>query len=90
MKVFQDEVDSMKPEKAIYCTLHEQGQYPTIQHHYKIYGFPFSQYSCSMEAQMVVNLLTTLLSKADEGYTGQCEEHVFEQVCTRCLSILPS
>jgi hypothetical protein len=91
MKVFQDELDSMKAEEAVYCALHEQGEYPTIQHHYKILGFPFSQYSCSMEAQMVVNLLTALLSEADEfpiviGF----QEPVYEKVCTLCLGILPS
>jgi hypothetical protein len=91
MKVFQDEVDSMKAEEAVYCALHEQGEYPTIQHHYKILGFPFSEYSCSMEAQTVVNLLTTLLSKADEdyAYTG-VRRSVIEKVCTLWFRILPS
>jgi hypothetical protein len=89
MKVFQDEVDSMKPEQAVYCTLHEQGEYPTIQHHHKILGFPFSQDSCSMEAQMVVNLVTALLSRADEGSTGPYKDHVFEKVCKICFRILP-
>jgi hypothetical protein len=91
MKVFQDEVDSIKAEEAVYCALHEQGEYPTIRHHYTILGFPFSEYSCSMEAQMVVNLLTTLLSKADEdkAYKG-VRWHVFEKVCTLWFRILPS
>jgi hypothetical protein len=85
MNVFQDEVDSMKAEKAVYCALHEQGEYPTIQHHYTIFGFPFSQYSCSMEAQMVVNVLTALLSRADEDqsrlfYTPNAFEKAFEKV----------
>jgi hypothetical protein len=91
MKVFQDEVNSMMPEKAVYCALHEQGEYPTIQHHYTILGFPFSQYSCSMEAQMVVNLLTALLSTADKGLKGMSyRRHVFEKVFTLCFSIFPS
>jgi hypothetical protein len=90
MEVFQDEVDSMKPEKVVYCALHEQGEYPTIQHHYKILGFPFSEYSCSKEAQLVVNLLTALLSKADGDNTGLSREHAVEKVYTLCFSILPS
>jgi hypothetical protein len=91
MKVFQDEVDSMKAERAVYCALHEQGEYPIIQHHYKILGFPFSEYSCSMEAQMVVNLLTALLSRVDEKHTTRAfPEHVFEKVCALCFSIFPS
>jgi hypothetical protein len=91
MKVFQDEVDSMKAEGAVYCALHKQGEYPTIRHHYKILGFPFSEYSCSMEAQTVVNLLTALLSKADEGFTGTFYPNsLYEEVCTLCFSILPS
>jgi hypothetical protein len=91
MKVFQDEVDSMKAEEAVYCALHEQGEYPTIQHHYKILGFPFSEYSCSMEAQMVVNLLIALLSRADEDVIVRAySEHVFEKVWTLCFMILPS
>jgi hypothetical protein len=91
MNVFQDEVDSMKAEKAVYCALHEQGEYPTIRHHYKILRFPFSEYSCSMEAQMVVTLLTALLSKADERTTGgTLQDYLFEMVCTLCFRILPS
>jgi hypothetical protein len=85
MKVFQDEVDPMKPEKAVYCALHEQGEYPTIQHHYMILGFPFSQYSCSTEAQMVVNLLTTLLSKINGEHAEQYQVHVVEKVFTPIL-----
>jgi hypothetical protein len=90
MEAFQDEVDSMKAEEAVYCALHEQGEYPTIRHHYKILGFPFSEYSCSMEAQMVVNLLTVLLSKADDNDTGPWKQDVVKKVCTLCLRILPS
>jgi hypothetical protein len=91
MKVFQDEVDSMKAEEAVYCALHEQGEYPTIRHHYKILRFPFSEYSCSMEAQMVVTLLIALLSRVDEKSTTRAyPEHIFEKVCTLCFSILPS
>jgi hypothetical protein len=90
MEVFQDEVESMNPEKAVYCALHEQGEYPTIRHHYKILGFPFSEYSCSMEAQTVANLLTALLSKAHEDDTGPYRGHAVEEVCTLCFSILPS
>jgi hypothetical protein len=91
MKIFQDEVDSMKAEEAVYCALHEQGEYPTIQHHYKILGFPFSEYSCSMEIQTVVNLLTALLSRADEASTSRAYPvHVFEKVCIQCSRILPS
>jgi hypothetical protein len=90
IEVFQYELDSMKPEEPVYCALHEQGEYPTIRHHYKILGFPFSEYSCSKEAQMVVNLLTALLSKADEGHTGPLKEQVFEKVCTPYFSVLPS
>jgi hypothetical protein len=90
MKVFQDELDSMKAEEVVCCALHEQGEYPSIRHHYTILGFPFSEYSCSMEAQMVVNLLTTLLSKADEADNGLFYRvDVFETVCTLFFSILP-
>jgi hypothetical protein len=90
MKVFLDEVDSMKAEKAVYCALHEQGEYPTIRHHYKILGFPFSEYSCPMEAQMVVTLLTALLSNVDQGNTRHLYRNdVFEKVCTLCFSIMP-
>jgi hypothetical protein len=90
MTVFQDEVGSMKPEKAVYCAIHEQGEYPTIRHHYKILGFPFSQYSCSMEAQMVVNMLTALLSKVDDDDTGPWRQDVVEKVCALCFCMLPS
>jgi hypothetical protein len=90
LKVFQDEVDSMKAEKAVYCALHEQGEYPTIQHHYKILGFPFSEYSCSMEARMVVNLLEVLFSKANKDWSEPGQEHVVEKVCTLCIRICRS
>jgi hypothetical protein len=90
MKVFQNEVDSMKPEKAVYCALHEQGEYPTIQHHYTIIGFPFSEYSCSMEAQVVVNLLTALLSRVDAQTLILYQGRALEKVWTLCFSILPS
>jgi hypothetical protein len=90
MKVFQDEVDSMKAEKVVYCALHEQGEYPTIRHHYKILGFPFSEHSCSMEAQIVVTLLTTLLSTANSGFTGRFHKREVEKVHALCFSVPPS
>jgi hypothetical protein len=90
MTVFQDEVDSMKGEGAVYCALHEQGEYPTIRHHYKILGFPFSEYSCAMEAQTVVNLLAALLSRVDADSDGPYREYIVSRVCTLCFSILHS
>ena len=63
MEVFQDEADLMKPEKAIHCVLHEQDEFLKVQHHHKILGFRFSQYSCPRETELVVSLLQALLSE---------------------------
>jgi len=46
MEALQDEADSMKPEKAIYCVLHQQDEFPHLHHHNKLFGFSFSQHTC--------------------------------------------
>ena len=61
MEVFQNEAGSMKPEKAIYCVLHQQDELPHLQHHHKLFGFPFSQYACPRETQLVVSLFKAAL-----------------------------
>ena len=62
MEVFQNEAGSMKPEKAIYCVLHKQDEFPHLQHHHKLFGFSFSQHTCPREAQLVVSLFKASLS----------------------------
>jgi len=51
----------MKPEKAIYCVLHQQDEFPHFQHHHGLFGFPFSQYTCPRETQLVVSLFKASL-----------------------------
>jgi len=63
MEAFQNEADSMKPEKAIYCVLHRQDKFPNGQHYHKIFGFPISQHPCPRETQLVVSLFKALLSQ---------------------------
>jgi hypothetical protein len=65
MEELQGEVDSMKPVKAIQCSLHELN----IPHHHQILGFSLSQYSCPEGTQLVTSLLKTLLSKLHAGST---------------------
>jgi len=61
MEVFRNEAGSMKPEKAIYCVLHQQDEFPHFQHHHKLFGFPFSQHTCPRETQLVVSLFKASL-----------------------------
>jgi hypothetical protein len=63
MDEFRNEADSMKPQKAINCVLHQQDKFPNGQHHHKVFGFPFSQHLCPRETQLVVSLFKTLLSQ---------------------------
>ena len=56
MEGIQNEAGSTKPEKAIYCVLHQQDEFPHFQHHHKLFGFPFSQHTCPRETQLVVSL----------------------------------
>jgi hypothetical protein len=53
--------------KAIQCSLYGLN----ILHCHQIRGFSLSKYSCPEGAQLVVNLLKTLLSKFDEHNTQQ-------------------
>src|SRR5882757_1965811 len=53
----------MKAEKTMYCVLHEQDEFLKVEHHHKILGFPFSQYSCPRETELVVSLIKALLSQ---------------------------
>ena len=61
MEVIQNEAGSMKPEKAIYCVLHQQDEFPYLQHHHKLFGFSFSQHTCPRETELVVSLFKALL-----------------------------
>jgi hypothetical protein len=67
MEEFQSEVDSMKPVKAIQCSLYELN----IPHRHQIRGFSLSQYSCPEGAQLVTSLFKTLLSKSDRNWDTQ-------------------
>jgi hypothetical protein len=67
MEELQGEVDSMKPVKAIQCSLYKLN----IPHHHQIRGFSLSQYSCPEGNRLVASLLKTLLSKFDEKYTAK-------------------
>jgi hypothetical protein len=77
MEEFQSEVDSMKPVKAIQCSLYELN----IPHDHQIRGFPLSNYSCPEGTQRVTSLFKALLSKLDEPHTQQGARWFFmEQV----------
>jgi len=52
----------MKPGKALYCVLHQQGEFPYLQYHHKLFGFSFSQHTCPRETQLVVSLFKASLS----------------------------
>jgi hypothetical protein len=69
MEELQGEVDSMKPVKAIQCSLYKLN----IPHRHQISGFLLSHYSCPEGNRLVTSLLKALLSKFDEKYTA---EHV--------------
>jgi hypothetical protein len=88
MEVFLEESDLIRLERVVYCALHEQDEHPTIQRPPEIFGFPISQCACPRRTQLVVTLLETLLSKADEGAAGRWRHDVFEKVCTVCFRIL--
>jgi hypothetical protein len=77
MEELQGEVDSMKPMKAIQCSLFELN----IPHHHQIRGFPLSHYSCPEGTQVVTRLLKTLLSKVDEQCNGPPRMSSMDQVC---------
>jgi len=51
----------MKPGKAIYCVLHQQDEFPHLQHHNKLFGFSFSQHTCPRENQLVMSLFKASL-----------------------------
>jgi hypothetical protein len=76
MEELQGEVDSMKPVKAIQCSLFEL----SIPHRHQIRGFPLSQYSCPEGTQVVIRLLKTLLSKVDEQDSGPSSTSFLNQV----------
>jgi len=61
IEVFQNEAGSMKPGKAIYCVLHQQDEFPHLQHHHQLFGFSFSQHTCPRETQLVVSLFKASL-----------------------------
>jgi len=67
MEVFQNEAGSMKPEKAIYCVLHQQDEFPHLQHHHKLFGFPFSQHTCPRETQLAVSPFKALFRPSGYG-----------------------
>ena len=70
MEEFLDQVDPIKFERAVFCVLHQEDTHPEVRHHHKILGFPFMQYSCPRETQLVMSLLTALLSRLDEASIG--------------------
>jgi hypothetical protein len=76
MEALQGEVDSMKPVKAIQCSLYELN----IPHRHQIRGFSLSQYSCPERIRLVTGLLKTLVSKVDEQVSGEYRIPLMKQV----------
>jgi len=89
VEVFQDEADLMKAEKTMYCVLHEQDEFLKVQHHHKILGFPFSQYSCPRETELVVSLLKALLSHYGTASSQREIRPAVYKVHILCLTIPP-
>jgi hypothetical protein len=88
MEVFQDEADSMKPEKAIRCALYQQDEYLDILPHHTIIGFALSQYSCPEGTQLVVNLIKALLSRLDKPITAPgIKSPLMNKVYILCFAI---
>jgi hypothetical protein len=88
MEVLLDEVGSIKLKESIYCVLHKEDEYPNIQHHHKIRGFPFSHYSCPRESQLVMSLINALLSGLDVN-TDHGGGQGLDQVRILCFTIFP-
>jgi hypothetical protein len=65
MEVFQGELDSMKPVKAIQSSLYES----KIPHRHQITGFSLAQYPCPEGTKLVTSLLKALLWNLKEEYT---------------------
>jgi hypothetical protein len=89
MEVFLEEANLIRHERVGYCALHEQDEHSTIQHPPEVIRFPLSRCFCPRRTQLAVALLEALLSKVDEGETGEYRRHVVEKVCTLYFRILP-
>jgi hypothetical protein len=88
METFQDEVDSMKVEKALHCALYGQDEHLNPQHCHNIICFSLSPYSCPEGIQLVTTLLKTLLSKVDERNTQTgFRRSLTDQVHICCFAI---
>jgi hypothetical protein len=84
MEELQGDVTSMKPVKAIQCSLYELN----IPHRHQIRGFSLSQYSCPVGTQRVISLLKTLLSRLHTGGPLQARgQSLMDQVHMLCLAI---